>query len=146
MTSSRSLHHYLGVTYFVHPIPLSAVVLMVLNDHYFKAHFSSWWTGKLSDFMGVFFFPLFLSAVWNLTCNVGGAKTFHWLTRRQLLGTIFLTDLLLIGVKLSPSIRSGYLALMSAIGVPSQVTADPGDLLALVVNPLTYAFGRRYFD
>lgn len=33
---------------------------MVFNDHFFKWQFSNWFTGKLSDFMGMIILPLFI--------------------------------------------------------------------------------------
>lgn len=47
------------------PLPLSAVTLLVLNDHVLKhAHVvPGWLTGKLSDFAGLFFFPILLFAL-----------------------------------------------------------------------------------
>lgn len=50
----------------LHPLPLLAIAVLCLNDHVFKAHFGSVWTGKLSDFAGLAYFPLFLQALWEL--------------------------------------------------------------------------------
>ena len=44
----------------LHPMSLAAMVIMGLNDHYFKYAYASYLTGKLSDFMGLVFFPLLL--------------------------------------------------------------------------------------
>ena len=43
--------------------PLVAVAVLVSNDHVLKQHFPGLITGKLSDFAGLFFFPLFLTDV-----------------------------------------------------------------------------------
>ena len=40
---------------------LIGLFLLLLNDFYFKEMFGNWFTGKLSDFAGLFIFPLFLS-------------------------------------------------------------------------------------
>jgi di/tricarboxylate transporter len=149
MTVRRCLGHYLGVSYFVHPVPLSAVALMVVNDHDLKYRFPSWWTGKLSDFAGLFFFPLFLVALYNLFRNLTTRQpeVFHWINSRQLLLSIVVADAILAGVKVSPTVRLVYLTFIEwVVGLPSQVTADPSDILALFVNPLTYVFGRRFFN
>ena len=50
----------------LHPLPLLAIAVLCLNDHLLKAHFGSVWTGKLSDFAGLAYFPLFLQALWEL--------------------------------------------------------------------------------
>lgn len=147
MTKQRSMDHYLGVGYFVHPVPLSAVLLLVVNDHYLKYQFPSLLTGKLSDFTGVFFLPLFLCALLNLTLNLPAkGKDLHWLTPRQLFWAIAVTDAVFVGVKVLPPVRSTYLALMYSLGFPSKVTVDYGDLMALTMNFATYRFGRRYFS
>src|SRR5690606_8292496 len=43
----------------LHPAPLAAIGLLLLNDHWLKAAFPGSITGKLSDFAGLAFFPLF---------------------------------------------------------------------------------------
>jgi hypothetical protein len=42
---------------------LTALVLLLANDLYLKAHATSWLTGKLSDFAGLFVFAVFWTAV-----------------------------------------------------------------------------------
>ncbi|HSO31586.1 MAG TPA: hypothetical protein VLT33_03690 [Labilithrix sp.] len=41
-------------------LPLLAVALLIVNDHVLKHQFPGFVTGKLSDFAGLFFFPLLL--------------------------------------------------------------------------------------
>jgi hypothetical protein len=43
-----------------HPLPLATVLLLAVNDHLLKARWPGLLTGKLSDFAGLFFFPLLL--------------------------------------------------------------------------------------
>ena len=43
------------------PLFLVAVVLLMLNDFYFKYQFHNYFTGKLSDVVGLFAFPYFFS-------------------------------------------------------------------------------------
>ena len=45
---------------------LSAILLLVLNDHWWKGALGGWWTGKLSDVCGLVFFPLLLQAAWEV--------------------------------------------------------------------------------
>src|SRR4051812_3923935 len=49
----------------VHPAPLAAVLVLAVNDHLLKGSglLPGWLTGKLSDFAGLFFFPVLLAAV-----------------------------------------------------------------------------------
>jgi hypothetical protein len=44
----------------LHPVSVAAVVVLLANDHVWKALSPGWATGKLSDFAGLAFFPLFL--------------------------------------------------------------------------------------
>lgn len=50
----------------VHPVPVGAIALLIVNDHVLKASFPGWWTGKLSDVAGMVFFPLMLQALVEL--------------------------------------------------------------------------------
>lgn len=43
-----------------HPIALLAVSTLLVNDQWLKYAYPSWFTGKLSDFAGLVFFPLLL--------------------------------------------------------------------------------------
>jgi hypothetical protein len=45
------------------PVPLAAVAVLALNDHVLERAFPGRLTGKLSDLVGCFVLPLFLSAV-----------------------------------------------------------------------------------
>ncbi len=42
---------------------LIGLLLLLMNDFVFKELFHNWLTGKLSDFAGLFIFPLFWSAL-----------------------------------------------------------------------------------
>lgn len=47
----------------VHPVAVSAVLVLLLNDHVLKFATPGWLTGKLSDVAGLAFFPLLLGVV-----------------------------------------------------------------------------------
>lgn len=53
--------------------PLVAVALLVLNDHVLKALAPGFLTGKISDFAGLFFFPLFLADLVTLARRLARA-------------------------------------------------------------------------
>ena len=55
----------LPVEEFVHPWPLLAMLMLGINDHLLKGSgwLPGWVTGKLSDFAGLFWFPLFVTAL-----------------------------------------------------------------------------------
>ena len=52
----------------LHPVPLAAVALLLVNDHVLKSTWPGLVTGKLSDFAGLVFFPVLLQAIWEIAC------------------------------------------------------------------------------
>lgn len=49
----------------LHPIVVGAIVVLLLNDHVLKETLPGVITGKISDFAGLLFFPVFLQAGWE---------------------------------------------------------------------------------
>lgn len=49
----------------VHPVPLAALVVLVVNDHVLKPNQPGWLSGKLSDFAVMVLLPLLLLAAWD---------------------------------------------------------------------------------
>ncbi len=99
-----------------HPLSLAAIGLMLANDFVFKALWPSWWTGKLSDFAGLFFLPFLAAAVLSLFVPgrlVGGLA-------------LGITGAGFALLKLDP----GLAPLLGGLGL--QARADPSDLLALL--------------
>lgn len=141
------MNRSLGIGYFVHPIPLFAVLVLAVNDHILKAAYPSFVTGKLSDLAGVFVFPIFLCALWNLCLNLvsmaRASGQFHWIALRQAAIAIVLTDLIFASVKLMPEVTSFYVHLLAKIGFPSRVTPDATDLIAIVMNIFTWLYVRQ---
>lgn len=45
----------------LHPVFLSSVILLFVNDHFLKYTFHNWLTGKLSDFAGLIALPLLIA-------------------------------------------------------------------------------------
>ena len=43
------------------------LIILILNDHFFKAAFGNMLTGKLSDFAGLFIFPMFLKYLFSVS-------------------------------------------------------------------------------
>ncbi|MGZ5278510.1 MAG: hypothetical protein ACXWC9_01120 [Pseudobdellovibrionaceae bacterium] len=134
--------------FFVHPIPLSAVCLMAANDHWLKYQYPNWLTGKLSDFCGVFYLPIFILALAvGLLAVVGQKeKASRLLTVKNLALAILFTDFLLIIVKLSPHMASIIEDLFAQFLFEIQIIPDPTDLLALAMNPMTYLYMRSHLQ
>ncbi len=134
----------------LHPLALGAVVLLLLNDQWGKSAFPGALTGKLSDFAGLAFFPLFLQALVELP---------RWLrddyvpSRRVLLGCIAATGLVFAAVNLWGPAAGAYEVglgglqwfLQGAHGSPHRValTRDPTDLIALSSLGVAWWLGRR---
>jgi hypothetical protein len=53
-------------------VPLTAVALLVLNDHLLKGLWPGAVTGKLSDLAGMVFFPLLLQGLWEVALRLAG--------------------------------------------------------------------------
>jgi hypothetical protein len=139
---------------FWHPVPISAMIVVALNDHLLKGSglLPGWMTGKLSDVAGMIFFPLFAvalaeTAVLAITFVVSRfglllPVRFH-LTRAKLLASCVITGLGFAALNLFPLATDVYLSLYRAAGLHALVTPDPSDLLALLCLPIAYFIGRR---
>ncbi len=124
----------------LHPIVLTAIALLVINDHVLKGAAPGVLTGKLSDVAGMVFFPIFLAALLELF----GAR--H---RRLVLGCAIATGIVFAATKTIPPAAEAYriglgaiqwpfralLSIVRGDGVPAlarvAMTMDPTDLIAL---------------
>jgi hypothetical protein len=112
---------------------------MAFNDHFLKYQYPGTLTGKISDFCGVFYFPIFLLALFHLLGSaVRGPRA--QISRFQILLCILITDLIMLGLKLSPVISERLTQFFSANLFPIQTITDPWDLIALSMNVWTYWF------
>jgi hypothetical protein len=57
----------------LHAVPIGALIILLLNDHWWKRAYPSFVTGKLSDVAGLIFFPLLLQALGELARAGAGA-------------------------------------------------------------------------
>jgi hypothetical protein len=113
--------------WLVHPLPLAAIALTALNDHVLKGSglLPGWLTGKLSDFTGLFFFPLVVAAVVRAKTPAARAAV------------VIAVGALFAGLKLSP-------AACAWIAPLAGVTPDPTDLVALPVLALAWLWMARW--
>lgn len=108
----------------VHPIPLAAVMILILNDHVWKGGHAlpAWLTGKISDVAGLFFFPVLLTVIVEHGLRSrGSAVSRRWIAWL----TVLLTGAVFAALKSVPALA----ALASAVFGP--IVCDPTDLLAL---------------
>lgn len=131
------------IHFFIHPLPLIAVVLTAVNDHYLKYQYPGVITGKLSDFMGLFYFPLFLCAVLVLTVQI--VKKDLVFNRKLLVTSIIFTDVIFCLMKLNSEFKNLFVNWFSNQFFTIAVVSDPTDLVALVASVGCYCFASRYF-
>ncbi|MFN8386502.1 MAG: sialidase family protein [Anaerolineales bacterium] len=111
-----------------HPLSLASVALLLLNDHVFKVFFSSWLTGKLSDFAGLYFFPFIVAAGLSILLSKFNSQP-------RIIGQV---SFLLVGIwffllKTSPYINSITSQFASHIvDFPTQFSLDWTDLFGLI--------------
>jgi hypothetical protein len=97
------------------------LLLLALNDHYFKQHYTSWLTGKLSDFAGLLIFPMFLL----------------FLFPRLSTWSVIITGLSFIFWKTPFS--AGFIEVYNKVAlIPVTRTVDYSDYIALSVLPLSW--------
>jgi hypothetical protein len=133
--------------YFIHPVPASAMILMALNDHWLKREWPSWLTGKLSDFLGVFYFPLLLIAFFCLFQNyVLRQRPLRYITRVNLATSMVVTVGLMAALKLSPTVARLVAEEFSRVFFRIRIVPDPTDLVALSSLALTYFFARPFIS
>jgi hypothetical protein len=102
------------------PVFITAVLLLIVNDWYFKQTFHNGLTGKLSDFAGLFAFPFLLSALFPRKTN-----------------PVYFVTLLLFIVWKSPLMQPVINAL-NDVGIPIYRTIDYSDYIALISLPLSF--------
>lgn len=132
----------------LHPIPLTALLVLALNDHWLKGAgiVPAAITGKLSDLAGLLFFPLVVTAVADVAVlaltRLGPAWDFS--LRRWKLGVATVgTGALFCAIKLSGGAARWLAGLLSGLGYEAAIVADPLDLLALPMLAIAYWLGLR---
>ena len=128
------------------PLPLVAIAVMVINDRLLKGSaMPELVTGKLSDFTGVFAFPLVAVAIADLLAYLLAKAGVPWdytLRRWKLAVAIAFTAIVFAGIKLSPML-GGWVERAWATVVPrAAIYPDPTDVVALIVLAGTWWHGR----
>ena len=125
---------------FFSPAPLLAVALLATNDHFLKAAFHNTLTGKLSDFAGCFFLPLYVSAMLSFVTR--------WsLQRRLWLGAIT-TLAIFIPVSVSRAAADFVCRTVELIAIPlgigaQRIASDPTDLIAVPMICLAVLYAQK---
>jgi hypothetical protein len=116
------------------PLSLLAIAVLLINDHLLKQLWSSALTGKLSDFAGLYFAPYVVLAL-LLSVPVREIRA-----RPLAVGAAVYVAVAAVfaALKLSHLTAAPLLAVATALGFPVLIAADPTDLGALFVLPLSY--------
>lgn len=146
MTSDRPL--------VVAAIPIAAVVVLLVNDHVLKWQLDNWWTGKLSDFAGLVFFPLLALALLEWLGTGALRRRAHVVLACAVTGLVF------AAIKLVPVANLAYAELAGLVqwpgwvmlawfdgtslpgATPVECVRDASDLLALPAMAIPIATTR----
>jgi hypothetical protein len=145
----------------LHPVPLAAIGLLLVNDHLLKTAWPGAFTGKLSDVAGLVLFPLVLVAAWELARAALGRPGTAGLWASVV--AVASTGVVFSLIKLDPTGAHLYrvglgmvqwpfaaaMAMLTAQPIPAlgrvvSFVADPSDLVALpaLVLPLAVSIAR----
>lgn len=122
--------------------PLTTVFFMFLNDHFFKYAYPGLLTGKLSDFLGLFYFPLLLCVLTLLFGRLVLRKNIS-LTKRILIASILIADVIFIAAKSTVWGNEAVVGFLN-IFITSRLVQDPWDITALIMNLGTYFYAKRF--
>ena len=126
------------------PGPLLALIVLGINDWVLKGSSAPvWLTGKLSDFAGLFVFPLVATAAFDLVLMMFRGRVDYTFRRWKLAVACLLTGVGFAVLKLWPAGSDFLVHAMRTVARRSEVYMDPTDLIALVMLPLAWWHGRR---
>lgn len=145
----------LPLTLLVRPLPLLALIVLGLNDHWWKGSgiVPGVLTGKISDVAGLLYFPLLLVTLFNGLGWVSARllkRPLRWASPsvRQVTVACLATGVFFAGVQTVPGVKEFYSRTTAWLTFWSdapfaKVTMDPTDLVALPVLLLAWWVGAR---
>ncbi len=114
-----------SLSILVSPAFLVGLGLLLLNDFFLKPTFHNWFTGKLSDFAGLFIFPLFFTAFFS--------ERKRWIYAVTAIGFMFWKS----------GLSQPLIELWNAQPYYHlDRVVDYTDLLGLLILPLSFLYGR----
>ena len=105
-----------------------SVFILLLNDHFLKEIFGNYFTGKLSDFAGLFAFPYFLCLLFpnKVKFNYIFSGLFFIFWKSELIEPL--------------------LNYFQSLGIGFNRTVDYSDLIALTILPISYIYWHSNFN
>jgi hypothetical protein len=126
-----------------HPLVIGSVVLLLLNDHLLRVYSPSSFTGKLSDFCWLLFFPLLLAIPLSLVMSGRGRHQ----QEVVLFSSLSLTGVVFILANTVTPFRQFLEQLLGAVTHSEfRITQDPTDPVALLSFVLVWQLWRRCKD
>jgi hypothetical protein len=110
------------------PVFIASVVLLIINDWFLKAVFHNVYTGKISDFTGLFAFPFFLSALLP-----------QWKKLLHILTAVFF-------IFWKTELSQPLINLLNSVNLPVSRTVDFTDNIALVSIIISYQIFTQKSD
>ena len=123
-----------------HPLTISMIFILLINDHLLRRLSPSWWTGKLGDAAWLFFAPLLvllLLVVCLPRLSDRAERFLPWLAY-GLVGFVFMLGNTWVAFN-AMLVNAGQ----QILGMPLQITLDPTDLLTLPFLAASFWFYRR---
>lgn len=148
----RAKRRSLPGDFLLDPVILVALALLLVNDHYLKAQWGNWWTGKLSDAAGMTLFPALLVALAELSRRMLTPTAWRirppgfWLGAAVTGATFVVIKALPAATAVSQSLNQWAAAPLRAIGLVDSITIrqDSSDLLAVPFVLLAVWVGYRW--
>lgn len=105
-----------------------SIFILLLNDHFLKDLYGNYFTGKLSDFAGLFAFPYFLCLLFpnKIKFNYIFSGLFFIFWKSELIEPL--------------------LNYFQSIGIGFNRTIDYSDLIALTILPISYIYWHSNFN
>ncbi len=137
------INKILDLPFISHPLTIATLILLIINDNYLKQMYGNAITGKISDFCGLYFFPLFLLASVTIIIRIVRSKNNYEPSWPHLLIIIIITYSFFAGIQLSEHLARFYESLLHPLGFPAKVTRDLTDLIAFISIVPLYIFNRN---
>ena len=131
----------------LHPWPLAAAALILVNHLWLRRMHPGFWSGKLSDIGICFLLPIVIVATWEWfvvatrSLRGGGGDS----PRAVPLAAVFVAGAYFTALKLWPVAGRWHAELVRSVaGSAQSITRDPSDLVCLVFTVMAYLYLCRW--